>query len=55
MFMYKKNLEQLQEYYSDKSYKENMVKYLEYLNENIKKCHDYSEYIKNQGKKRRRV
>jgi galactokinase len=46
--MCKKNLEKLQEYYSDKSYKENMVKYLEYLNENTKKCYDYAEYIKNQ-------
>lgn len=33
---------------SDNDYKEKMVKYLEYLNENTKKCYEYSEYIKNQ-------
>ena len=52
MFMDIKKLELLQEHYSDKGYKDKMVKYLEYLNENTKKCYEYSEYIKNMmGKK----
>lgn len=30
----------------DRDYKGALIKYLNYLNENIKKCYDYSEYIK---------